>query len=358
MIAIFFGKDDFSAHEALDELRRKLDTDGMLTDNTARLDANVRPEELLAFCQTVPFLSAHRLIVVDGLLGRFESGDRRRRRKATDDPLGPWQPFIAALPSLPETTALAFVDSELGASNALLQALRPHAQVREFKALAQAEVAGWINQRAHRRGVTLEARAVAALAGLVGNQLWTLDSELQKLATYAGDRPVSEADVRSLVSLARDPNVFAMVDAIVEGRPRDAAEQLQRLFAEGESAQRLLALLARQYRLLLLTRELLDRRVRGPEISARLQVQGFVVQRLLKQAPAYTIDRLRQAYRLLLDADLSVKRGVYDEETALQLLLFELAALARPGATPPGGRPGYSRPPAGRAPAPPTAAKG
>jgi hypothetical protein len=118
----------------------------------------------------------------------------------------------------------------------------------------------------------------------------------------------------------------------------------QRLLAEGESAQRLLAMVTRQYRHLLLTKELLERRVRGPEISARLGVQGFVVQRLLKQAPAYTIDRLRQAYRRLLEADLSVKRGIYDDETALQLLLFELAALVRPGTTPPGGRPGYSRP--------------
>jgi DNA polymerase-3 subunit delta len=255
---------------------------------------------------------------------------------------------------------LVFIDGELTASNALLQALRPKAQVREFKPLAQAEVAAWINQRASLLGVRLEARAVAALAGLVGNQLWTLDSELRKLATYAGDRAVSEEDVRSLVSLARDPNVFAMVDAIVEGRSRDAAEMMQRLFDEGEPAQRLLAMLARQYRLLLLTRELLDRRVRGPEISARLQVQGFVVQRLLKQAPAYNMERLRKAYRLLLDADLSVKRGIYDDVTALQLLLFELSVLARPtSATPPGGsRQGYSRPPAGRAPAPPRAATG
>ena len=353
MIAVFFGKDDFSAHEALDGLRSELDSDPSaegLADNTVRVDGgSARPEELLALCQTVPFLSSHRLVIVERLLGRFEPVDRRRRRRTKDDGLGLWEPFVAALPSLPDTTALVFLDGELTAQNPFLQSLRPVAQVREFRPLPQAEVAGWLTRRAQRYGVSLEARAVAALAGLVGNQLWTLDSELRKLATYAGDRSVTEEDVRSLVSLAREPNVFAMADAVIEGRPRDAADLLQRLLAEGETAQRLLAMLARQYRHLLLTKELLERRVRGPEISARLGVQGFVVQRLLKQAPAYTIDRLRQAYRRLLEADLSVKRGIYDEETALQLLLFELAALVRPGTTPPGGRPGYSRPPAGRA---------
>jgi len=357
MIAAFYGKDDFSAHEALAALKAQLDTDGMLADNTLRVDGpSAKPDELLLLCQTAPFLSAHRLIVVHGLLARFERAERRGRRRAQQDGgLGAWEPFVAALPSLPETTALVFIDGELSARNALLQAIRPHAQVREFKPLQQSEVAAWINARAPRHGVTLEARAVAALSQLVGNQLWTLDSELAKLGTYAAGRPVTEADVRALVSLAREPNVFAMADAVVEGRAHDAAGLLLRLLAEGDSPQRLLAMLARHYRLLLLTKELQARRVAPQEIGTRLQVQGFVMQRLLKQAPAYSIDGLRAAYHKLLDADVSIKRGVFDDETALQLLIFELAALA--GATPPDGRRDYSRPPGGPRRPPPAPAR-
>ncbi len=357
MIHVLYGKDDFSAHEALAEIARELDADGQIADNTVHVDgANAKPDDLLAICQTVPFLGSHRLVIAHGLLGRFERSqrDRRRtkRRAATDDEsaLGPWQRFVDALPALPETTTLVFLDGEAGARNPLLEALRPHAQAREFKPLAQGDVAAWINRRAERYGVSLQARAVATLAVLAGNQLWTLDSELQKLATYANGAPVTEDDVRSLVSLARDPSVFAMADAVIEGRARDAVDLLQRLLAEGEAPQLLLAMIARQYRLLLLAKELLERRVRGPEISAQLGVQGFVIQRLLQQAPLYTIDRLRQAYRKLLDADLSVKRGLMDDESALQLLIFELASLAATRATP-SARQGYSRPRAGPAPA-------
>ena len=369
MIAVYFGKDDFSAHEALDTLRDELNTDGMLADNTTRFDgASARHDELLAACQTVPLLGGHRLIVVHGLLAKFQTAARRPRRgrqgakKQPDEPaLGDWQPFVDALPALPESTALIFMDGELTAGNPLLQALRalkPDARIQQFNPLPQAEIAGWIVQRAPRYGVSLEARAVAALAALAGNNLWLLDSELQKLATYAGDRQVTEDDVRSLVSLARDPSVFAMADAVIEGRTRDATDLLQRLLVEGEAPQRLLAMVARQYRMLLLAKELLEQRVSGPEIAKRLGVQGFVIQRLLKQAPAYTVERLRQAYRRLLEADLSVKRGIYDDVTALDLLFFELAALAKPAATRPGDRPGYSRPRAGPGPAPSGAARG
>jgi len=331
VIAVFFGKDDFSAHEALAELERELDTDGMLADNTTRIEGpQAKPEELLGLCQTVPFLASHRMIVVRGLLGRFESTPGRGRRRADEAALGPWETFVAGLPGLPDTTALVFLDGDVRPQNPLLQALRPLARVQECKPLVQAEVAGWINARAPRYGAVLEARAVATLAGLVGNHLWTLDSELQKLAVYANGSRITEADVRTLVSLARDPSVFAMADAVIEGRARDAADLMQRLLADGEPPQRLLAMIARQYRLLLLTKELLERGLKPAEVSAKLQVQSFAMQRLLRQAPVYTIDRLRRAYRRLLQADLNVKRGVYDDETALELLLFELAALAGP----------------------------
>ena len=355
MIELLYGKDDFSAREALDALKAELDTDGSLVDSTVRVDgASARPDELLAQAQTTPFLSPRRLVIVHGLLGRFETGGRRRRRRAKEVDLGPWQAFVEGLGSLPETTALVFIDGELSAQNPLLRALRPLAKVHHFEFLKQNELAGWINRRVEHYGLSLEGRAVVALAGLVGSNLWTLDSELQKLGVYAGGETITEEDVSSMVSLAREPSVFAMVDATIEGRARDAAVLLQRLLADGEPPQRLLAMVARQYRLLLLTKELQAQRVRPPEISARLQVQGFVVQRLLKQAPGYSIDGLRRSYRKLLEADLSVKRGIFDDETALQLLLMELAG--RPGATPPVGRPGYNRRPGGRGPAPPAAA--
>ena len=358
MIHVLFGKDDFTAREALAEFAQQLDADGLLADNTVHVDGpGAKPQELLAMCQTVPFLGSHRLVIVHGLLARFEAQPGRRRGKAAEGASalgGAWQPFVDALPALPETTTLVFLDGDIAARarNVFLEALRPHANVRDFKPLAQADVAAWIVRRSERLGVTLQARAVAALSGLVGNQLGTLDSEMQKLATYAAAEPVTEEDVRLLVSLARDPNVFALADAAIEGRARDAVDLLHRLLADGEPPQRLLTVVARQYRLLLLAKELLERRVRPPEISAQLQVQGFVIQRLIRQAPIYTIDRLRQAYRKLLDADLSVKRGLQNDEAALELLVFELASLAATRASP-RGTPGYSRPRGGPASSPP-----
>ena len=355
MIAVFHGKDGFRAREALAELTRELDADGTLADNTTRVEGTTaRPADLLSLCQTIPFLGSKRLVVVERLLPRFESAGRGRRsaaRRGRAADLGDWQPFVDALGELPDTTVLVFLEGEIGAKNPLLAALPRGARVQEFKPLPQGELAAWIMQRAPQYGLALQPRATAALAQLVGNDLQVLDSELRKLAAYAQGNQVSEDDVRALVSLARAPSVFAMADAVIEGRAQDAASLTQRLLADGEAPQYLLTMIARQYRLLLLTKEALDRRVKPVEIGARLGVQSFVMQRLLQQAPAHTLEGLKQAYRRILDADLSIKRGIYDDETALQLLAVELALSVGRPPSPRDGRPGYSRPPGGRGPA-------
>ena len=74
-------KDSFSLREMLEELRSSLDADGMLDSSTTVLDGSKTSlPEVTAACDTVPFLSAQRLVIVEGLLARLAGGGRGRRR--------------------------------------------------------------------------------------------------------------------------------------------------------------------------------------------------------------------------------------------------------------------------------------
>jgi hypothetical protein len=89
--------------------------------------------------------------------------------------------------------------------------------------------------------------------------------------------------------------------------------------------------------------------VRPAEAAAKLGVPFFLLQRLENQTKLHTAEGLVLALARILEADLSIKRGEHDDETALQLLIFDLAGMAQP--TRPADRRGYSRPRA--APGPP-----
>jgi DNA polymerase-3 subunit delta len=339
VIYVFCGSDSFTLHEALAELKAELDGDGMLATNTAIFEGNqVRPDELLAVCGTVPFMGAHRLVLVEGLLARFETP--RGRRRAGGEPgrqvdLGSWRDLAAALEGLPPSTTLVFVEGDISEKNALLRLLAPLAQVRRFPRLNQRDLGGWIQARARREGVDISPAAVRLLADLVGNDLWALWQELKKLALYAGGRQVEDEDVRALTVAAREANVFTLVDAVVEGRPDQALRLLEQLLDQGAAASYLLAIITRQYRNLLLTKEMLRERYQRAEIGERLAiVSSFALGKVLEQAARYTPARLEASYRRLLEADASIKSGIYREELALELLVQDLArmtALPSPG---------------------------
>ena len=100
-------------------------------------------------------------------------------------------------------------------------------------------------------------------------------------------------------------------------------------------------MIARQYRQLVIVKEMRDRRAPQGEVARAAGVPEWKVDGVAALAGRYSWPDLRRAYQLLLDADLSIKRGLQDDESALQLLIHELCSLApRAAGTP---RPAHSR---------------
>jgi DNA polymerase-3 subunit delta len=334
MLYVLYGRDDFSLREELARIKGELDSDGMLSSNTDVLDGReVSPEQLMAICDTVPFLSGHRLVVVEGLLKRFDPPKRPRRgaraaKGASAEAVERWLGLADYARRMPDTTTLVLVEEEVSPNNPLLKDLGAAGQVREFRPLRPGAVLQWILERAQSRGVDISPAAARLLADLVGNNLWVLASELEKLAAYAQGRRIEGADVRALVSEARQVNIFAMVDAIVERRAAVALRLLRQLTTAGAEGGYLLAMVVRQYRLIIQARELMTAGLSSHEIGQRLAISSeFVLQRILDQAQRYSLGRLKVAYRRLLEADVGVKRGQYDEGLALELLVHDLARI-------------------------------
>ena len=333
IIHLFHGEDDFSLREELAALRSQLDNGGMLASNTSPLDGRtLKAGDLLAVCATVPFLGSHRLVVVEGLLGRFESGrssGRRREGKGSRESVEPWKALPAALAEMPESTVLVFVDGELSASNPLLRLLAPVAETREFEPPRQRAVPDWIRARVSKLELSISPRAVSLLAELVGNDLRTLSQELEKLGVYAEGRQIEEEDVRALVASAREASVLAMVDAVVEGRSGQAVRLLEQLRDEGASSIVALNMITRQYRNLVLAKELMLAHLSPAEIGQRLGIRSdFALRKVIDQSRRYSMPQLERAFARLLETDAAIKRGIYDEDLAVDILLDDLAGLS------------------------------
>ncbi len=334
MFYILFGPDEFSLREELERIKDSLGDRESLASNTTIFEGKqVRLNQLMDACMALPFLGSHRLIIVEGLLARFE-GDKGEWQALEEGEGGrgefekrEWGEFKNRIGGMPQSTVLVLVDGQVKKGNALLKGLAPLAEVKEFPLLKRAALEEWIQRRVREGEGTISPEAVRMLASLVGENLWVLASEIEKLLLYTAGRRIEEGDVKGVVSYAREANVFAMVDALIEGRAARAAPLLHQLLQEGDTAPHLLVMITRQLRLLVQAKELSLKGFSPSEVKARLDLASdYVLNKALEQGRRYSMGRLEQVYRKLLEADLSIKRGLWKGELALDLLVAELCA--------------------------------
>jgi DNA polymerase-3 subunit delta len=325
MIYILYGDDDFSLHRAVEGIKAKLGDGELLGLNTTVLSGGkLTPQELEAAGAAVPFMAAQRLVIVEGLLSRFEP-HRGRGRAAGAGP-GPEkaEPFSTCIQGLPPTTVLVLTDGRLGNNNPLLRELSPRATVKTFPPLRGEPLRRWVQDRVRTEGGTISPSAAKLLADMVGENLWAMASEIEKLVVYAWGRRIEEGDISQVVASAREISVFRLVDALLKHQARDAGKWLHRLLEEGATPPYLLTMITRQFRLLVLAQELLGQGLSPSQAQSRLNLGEYAWRQTLALARAYPFPQIKEAYHHLLEADLSIKTGRRSGELALDILVAEL----------------------------------
>ena len=328
MIYLLYGEDSLSVEEMLASLRADAGSEELYDINATTLNgATASIAELEAAWSTIPFMADKRIVVVRNLLARMEQRRGGSARSKGAD--GEWGDIGERLSHVPDSTDLIFVDARLGRGNPMLRAIRPLAQVHEFRLPSIREMPGWVRQRVDRMGAAIEPGAVSALVDAMGNDTRLVDMELRKLALYRTDQIIRRQDVEAMVSYAREANIFAAVDATLEGNTGIALRLVHQLLDAGRPSTYVISMLARQVRFLILAKDLKTRGHRSQEIGNALSISGYPLTKTMQQEGRFSAERLVEVHRRLLEADLSIKTGAADEEMALDTLIVALSAPRR-----------------------------
>jgi DNA polymerase-3 subunit delta len=188
-------------------------------------------------------------------------------------------------------------------------------------------------RRAKQKKAQIEPQATKELTVYLGNDTRLLDNELEKLATYAREQPITVQDVHRLVSYVREESIFRFVDALGERNGSLATNLLHQLLEDSGDTSYvlyLLSMIARQFRLLIQVKELVDGRAAPPEIMRALRLNHrFILDKLLQQARNFALEQLEEIYVRLQRIDVGIKTGVAGGELALDLFIAEICASNR-----------------------------
>ncbi len=350
MFYLLHGDDEFTGREQLKKLRQQ----GKFEYNQdTYYGGETTFATITATCNTFPFLTDQRLVVLEGLPkkrrgesntpdakesaassetstsgkgGKAKKG-KKSGKSSTETRAGFEKSLVEYIPHLPDTSVLiVLVDEVLDANNTLVKAASQHGQVIQSTLPKGAAVENWIKKRAQSIGGAISPDAAALLANLIGNQLRLLANELDKLATYAGNgATITVDDVRKLSAHVQEARIFDLTDALAQRNRTQALNILHDLLSDGEPPLKLISTITSQVRSLLLVKELALKGMRSAQIATTIGIAPFIADKALRQVGKFTPAQLEGAYRQLLATDATLKRSRMTPEAALDLLIVGFA---------------------------------
>ena len=201
--------------------------------------------------------------------------------------------------------------------------------VVECKTLYENQVPGWMRRRAREYGKEISSPAAALLAEIMGTALWEIDQKLQAISIYLGERKRIELeDVETLLPQAGKHRIWDLTDAIGEKKAERALRVLQELLLAAKRPKEIagiLASLAWHMRRLVLVKRALVSGATPLEIGEKIgEKRTFLLRRLLNQARLFSSEALEEKLNHLLEADLDMKTGLYENRLALEQAVLKL----------------------------------
>ena len=196
--------------------------------------------------------------------------------------------------------------------------------IEEFSLLRGSALASWAKKEFKKNEAVINSEAFKKLIAYVGNDLWRLSGEINKLVNYRGGEEIKEEDIDLLVKANLDANIFKTLDALAQRDKKTALWLIHEHLERGDNEMYLLSMLAYQIRNLIRLKDLIERGEPYYSLAQKSGLHPYVVKKSSEQLRNFTLDDLKKIYRRLAEIDFKIKVGLTDGPTAIDLLVAEL----------------------------------
>jgi DNA polymerase III subunit delta len=209
---------------------------------------------------------------------------------------------------------------------ALAKAVQAVGVVVEFTPPAEAELPRWLQEQAGHFRKQLSLKAATLLLERLGTDLQRLASELEKLCSFVGDRQrIEVADIELTVSQQRQFSVFDLLRCVGKCQTDQAVSRLRRLLLSGEAPLGILALLARQIRILWQVKDALERGESIDQIGQKLKLSLYYLRKdYLPSAALFSTAELYRAHQGIQSTDVALKSTGLPPESLMESLVLSL----------------------------------
>jgi DNA polymerase III subunit delta len=265
----------------------------------------------IAAAEQFPMMSDRRVVRVR---------DFARLRDTDEDVL------IAYLGKPLPSTVMIFTADDLDKRKKSTKALLDACTVVDFSPLKDSEAKAWAKSYLKSLKSAADDQVLNEIVNLVGTDIQTLATELDKLAAAALDTGRITADmVDELIGRTRELSNFELGDHLLANNRKRALETLHRLLDDGAEPVMLIGLIAGNYHRLALGKHLLARGGRE-EVFRNISMPPFKRDTYISTLQRSDAKKIARGLQLTAAADLAIKTSQATPRLQLEMLVCELAS--------------------------------
>lgn len=329
-VHVLFGTDEFAIQQKITKLIEAMGEPTTAEMNISRLDGRtLNFNDLNNAANAIPFLSERRLVILENPYAFFKGANELKKLATLIGSLPPTTTLVLAeyldAPANKNKSFNEFIRKLTGFSTSSINLISS-----ELNNPTRGELPNWIIREtkrqagAYKKNIGMEISAASKLTEMISEDTRQAAQEITKLLEYVNyERNITVQDVEQVSIVSSQQDVFALVDALGNKNGKKAQDILLQLL-QTEDPFSLWGMVVRQFRLLLLSRELMDAGGSQDVVMHELHLHPYVAGKLIGQARRFNLNELEMIYHSLLDLDEDVKTGRMPIDLALELFVVEL----------------------------------
>jgi len=299
MIILLYGKDTYRSKNRLNELKKEFKNESGI--NERFLDGKILTfEELKNEVLGLSFFNEKKLIIIENVFSNKTLKEEIKEKG---------KEFLDS-----ENIIILYETDKVLKGDVLYSFIRKKATIEEFDLLKEGELRKWVLEEIEKNNGSASSQAVDLLLEYIGNDLWRQHNEINKLISYK--KEIAEEDVKLLINIQAETNIFSTVDALADKDKEKAIKLIKKHLDKGESVFGLLAMIAYQFKNMLIVKTAGDYR--------KTSLNPFVARKSFYQSEKFSFEDLKRIYNKILEIDSGIKTGKIDENIAIETLILEI----------------------------------
>lgn len=191
-------------------------------------------------------------------------------------------------------------------------------QLEEYNKLNKPSLLKYAKQLCTEYGLNIDNSLINTICTYSNYNPERLENSIKKLKLLSMDNTISKEDIDKIVEDTLEEDIWKLLDEMnsPQGKPLYI---LEKIFNQGIDSKYILPMIARNLRLVTLTKYLITQGTQFQQIASLLKIPPFTVRPLVEASNKYNWDKIKNKYEKLCNLDYEIKIGKIDPKLGLTL---------------------------------------